>query len=83
MIRNIIIGEVNLICITGTRMTRKPNLLLPSLTGLLLSPTGQRPPLIFTLVRADYFQNYFHIDHIKLNITTEVTEALKELRENN
>lgn len=45
---------------------------------------GSASTQVSTLVKADYeyFQNHFHTDCIKPNLTGEKTTALKELREN-
>lgn len=47
-------------------------------------PLGQLPQEVSTLVKADYeyFNNHFHIGHVKPNLNVDEIKALKELKEN-
>lgn len=66
----------------GDKSDTEPQPFTPKSDGS--PPMGQLPPEVSTLVKADYeyFQDHFHIDRIKPNLTGEETKALKELREN-
>lgn len=74
--------RVKLAAFYGDRNETEPQPFTPK--SVWSPPIAQLPPQIWTLMKADYeyFQNRFHIERIKPNLTTEETRALTELKEN-